>query len=105
MRESGTPLIIDKAQMAPDIFHPLKILIDEQRQEALGSKNRLTIIICWTGSANLMVIPELANAMVGRMATLILLLLSASEVKNTTSHFLERCFQRIFRRSKPTKHR
>jgi predicted AAA+ superfamily ATPase len=89
--------------MAPDNFHPLKILIDEQRQEALGSKNRLTIIICWTGSANLMVIPELANAMVGRMATLILLLLSASEVKNTTSHFLERCFSKDFSEIKTDK--
>ncbi len=96
VRESGTPLIIDEAQMAPVIFRPLKMLIDEQRQEALNSDGSANGHYLLTGSANLMVIPELANAMVGRMATLTLLPLSVSEVKNTTSHFLERCFTKDF---------
>lgn len=96
MRESGTPLIIDEVQMAPDVFRPLKMLIDEQRQEALGSNKSANGHYLLTGSANLMVIPELANAMVGRMATLTLLPLSAAEIKNTTSHFLERCFSKDF---------
>lgn len=103
MRESGTPLIIDEVQMAPDIFRPLKMLIDEQRQEALGSKKSANGHYLLTGSANLMVIPELANAMVGRMATLTLLPLSAAEVKNTTSHFLERCFSKDFSEIKTDK--
>jgi len=103
MRESGTPLIIDEVQMAPDIFRPLKMLIDEQRQEALGSNNSANGNYLLTGSANLMVIPDLANAMVGRMATLALLPLSASEVRNTTSHFLERCFLKDFSEIKTDK--
>lgn len=104
VRESGTPLIIDEVQMAPDIFRPLKMLIDEQRQEVLGSNNASANgNYLLTGSANLSVIPELANAMVGRMATLTLLPLSASEAINTTSHFLERCFSKDFSAIKPDK--
>ncbi|MEM7588836.1 MAG: ATP-binding protein [Myxococcota bacterium] len=96
IRESGTPLIIDEVQMAPNIFRPLKMLIDEQRQEALHNNGSADGRYLLTGSANLMVIPELADAMVGRMAILTLLPLSAAEVMGTTSHFLERCFAKDF---------
>ena len=103
VRESGTPLIIDEVQMAPEIFRPLKMLIDEKRYEALGSDHSANGYYLITGSASLNVIPELANAMVGRMATLTLLPLSASEVQNTTSHFFERCFSKNFSEIKTDK--
>lgn len=103
MRDSGTPLIIDEVQMAPSIFRPLKMLIDEHRQEALGGKKSANGNYLLTGSVNLMVIPELASAMAGRMATLTLLPLSASETKGTTSHFLERCFSKDFAEIKTDK--
>ncbi len=96
IKASGTPLIIDEVQMVRELFRPLKKLVDEQRQEALGSDISANGHYLLTGSANLMAIPELADAMVGRMATLTLLPLSASEVKNQTSHFLERCFTKDF---------
>ncbi|PCJ24720.1 MAG: hypothetical protein COA94_07110 [Rickettsiales bacterium] len=105
VRESGIPLIIDEVQMAPNIFRSLKMLIDEQRMEALSSSSAAASSSAnghylLTGSANLMVIPELADAMVGRMATLTLLPLSASEVKNSTSHFLDYCFTKDFSKIK-----
>ncbi len=103
VRESGTPLIIDEVQMAPEIFRPLKMLIDEKRYEALGSEHSANGYYLITGSASLNVFPELANAMVGRMATLTLLPLSASEAQNTTSHFLERCFSKDFSEIKTDK--
>lgn len=95
IKESGTPLIMDEVQMVPEMFRPLKKLVDEQRQEALkgGSANGHYLL---TGSANLLAIPELANAMVGRMATLTLLPLSVSEILGQTSQFLERCFAKDF---------
>lgn len=96
IKESGTPLIIDEVQMVSELFRPLKKLVDEQRQDALhggGSANGRYLL---TGSANLMAIPELADAMVGRMATLTLLPLSVSETIGETSHFLERCFAKDF---------
>ena len=94
--DSGTPLIIDEVQMVPAIFRPLKMLIDEQRQAALRSGTNANGHYLLTGSANLGATPELADAMVGRMGTLTLLPLSAAEVHNTRSHFLERCFSRDF---------
>ncbi|MCY4151456.1 MAG: ATP-binding protein [Aestuariivita sp.] len=96
IRESGKPLIIDEVQFAQEIFRPLKILIDEQRQEALHNDTNPNGLYLLTGSANLAVIPELANAMVGRMATLTLLPLSAAEVMNQTPSFIERCFSKDF---------
>ncbi len=96
IRESGKPLIIDEVQLAQEIFRPLKILIDEHRQEALHNDTNPNGLYLLTGSANLAVIPELANAMVGRMATLTLLPLSAAEVMNRTHDFIERCFSKDF---------
>ncbi len=96
IKESGTPLIIDEVQMVRELFRPLKRVVDEQRQEALDRDISANGHYLLTGSANLMAIPELADAMVGRMATLTLLPLSASEVTDRTSHFLERCFAKDF---------
>jgi len=100
IKESGIPLIIDEVQMAPALFRPLKMLVDEQRKQVLSKNTSANGHYLLTGSANLMAIPELANAMVGRMATLTLLPLSVSEAKNTTSHFLERCFTKDFSKIK-----
>lgn len=98
LKQSGNPLTLDEVQLVPELFRPLKILVDEQRYQALTSDaeppngNYLM-----TGSANLLAIPELADAMVGRMATLTLLPLSMSEVKeNAPSSFLARCFAKDF---------
>ncbi len=96
MRESGSPLIIDEVQMASEIFRPLKMLIDEQRSKELSGGADANGRYLMTGSANLRVIPELADAMVGRMATLTLLPLSVAEVQNTKPGFIERCFSRDF---------
>ena len=96
MRDSGTPLIIDEVQLVTDIFRPLKLLIDEQRGKARTTKATANGHYLLTGSANLQVIPKLASAMAGRMATLTLLPLSAAEAMGKTSNFLERCFAKDF---------
>lgn len=72
------------------------MLINEQRYDALHNDTNPNGLYLLTGSANLTVIPELTNAMVGRMATLTLLPLSAAEVMNQTPCFIERCFTRDF---------
>lgn len=96
LKESGTPLIVDEVQMVPELFRPLKKLVDEQRQARFSGADSANGSYLLTGSANLLATPELANAMVGRMATLTLLPLSVSEVRNQSSHFLERCFAKEF---------
>ena len=87
---------LDEVQMAPPIFRPLKMLIDEQRQDALRHGANANGRYLLTGSANLAVTPELADAMVGRMATLTLLPFSAAEALSQTSSFLDRCFSKDF---------
>lgn len=101
IKESGTPLILDEVQMVPELFRPLKKLVDEQRQAALAEGGSANGSYLLTGSANLLAIPELANAMVGRMATLTLLPLSVAEATGRTSHFLERCFAKDFSSLQP----
>lgn len=96
IKELGTPLILDEVQRVPELFRPLKKLVDEQRRMVFDSDYSANGHYLLTGSANLMAIPELANAMVGRMATLTLLPLSGSEISHCKSNFLERCFAKDF---------
>jgi predicted AAA+ superfamily ATPase len=96
LKNSGSPLIIDEVQMVPALFRPLKKIIDEERHEALIRDLSANGHYLLTGSANLLALPELADAMVGRMATLTLLPLSVSEIQNRSSSFLERCFLKDF---------
>ena len=96
IKEAGCPLIIDEVQMAPELFRPLKKLIDEQRQSALDGNSSANGHYLLTGSTNLLAVAKLADAMVGRMATLTLLPLSVSEIRGEKSHFLKRCFAKEF---------
>jgi uncharacterized protein len=96
LRDMGYPLIIDEVQMAPEIFRPLKMLVDEQRSIALKTHKKPNGRYLLTGSANLMVIPELADAMVGRMATITLLPFSVNEILKSKSNFIQNCFNKDF---------
>ena len=64
--------IIDEVQFAPEIFPYLKMKIDENR---LAGQNKSLYLL--TGSANLMALPTLSDALVGRMAILTLYPFSA----------------------------
>ncbi len=65
--------IIDEVQLAPELFRPLKQVIDEQRLKGVRSQFILT------GSVNIMNVPALSDALVGRMALHTLYPLSVSE--------------------------
>lgn len=91
LRDSGFPLIIDEVQLVPEIFRPLKMLVDEQRLAALRGEGNPNGRYLLTGSANLMAVPELADAMVGRMGTATLLPLRGGESGGNGGNFLERC--------------
>jgi predicted AAA+ superfamily ATPase len=80
--------IIDEVQMAPEIFPYLKIAIDEKRARGKGAGLYLL-----TGSANLMALPRLAQALVGRMSVLTLLPFSSSEYRQTGLNFIEKLFK------------
>ncbi|MBN8530978.1 MAG: ATP-binding protein [Alphaproteobacteria bacterium] len=69
------PVIIDEVQLAPGLFRALKKVVDERRLEGNASG-----IFLLTGSANVMALPELSDALVGRMAVLTLYPMAACEM-------------------------
>jgi predicted AAA+ superfamily ATPase len=80
--------IIDEIQMVPEIFPYLKMAIDENR-----TQSRRTGLYLLTGSANLMALPRLSQALVGRMSILTLLPFSSSEYKRTGINFIKKLFE------------
>ena len=79
--------IIDEIQMAPEVFPYLKMAVDEGR-----NKRKSSGLYLLTGSANLMALPRLSEALVGRMSVLTLLPFSSSEFKRTNVNFIEKLF-------------
>jgi predicted AAA+ superfamily ATPase len=79
--------IIDEVQMVPEIFPYLKMAVDENRAKNKGAGQYLL-----TGSANLMALPLLSKALVGRMSVMTLLPFSVSEYKQTGVNFVEKLF-------------
>lgn len=86
-------LILDEIQMVPEIFRPLKILTDEARRLDRNSANGRYLL---TGSAAIMAIPELSDALVGRMSVQTLYPLSALEVARGKGKFLSHVLSNKF---------
>jgi len=84
---TGKPNIIDEVQMAPEIYPYLKMAVDEKRSKGKGAG-----LYILTGSANLLALPRLSEALVGRMSVLTLLPFSSSEYKRTGVNFIEKLF-------------
>lgn len=77
------PAIIDEVQMVEGIARAIKLVVDRQRQPGM---------FILTGSASLMVMPKLADALVGRMHTETLYPFSQSELSGIKSDFLQNVF-------------
>lgn len=86
--------IIDEVQFAPGIFPYLKMKIDSNR---LNGNDKQKFLL--TGSANLMAMPKLSEALVGRMSVLTLYPFSASEYYNLNKSLTERLFDEELRLS------
>jgi predicted AAA+ superfamily ATPase len=80
-----TPVVLDEIQLCPEIFLPLKATIDRDRRPG-----RFLL----TGSAGALVLPRLADALVGRMRILTLHPLSQGEVGSTREGFVDALFSR-----------
>lgn len=83
--------ILDEVQTVPEIFPYLKIKIDEARKK--GDNTGLYLL---TDSANLMALPRLSEALVGRMSVLTLFPFSSSEYKRTEENFILKLFEDEF---------
>jgi predicted AAA+ superfamily ATPase len=83
------PVVLDEIQLAPELFRPLKIIIDENRKNKDGGRGKFLL----TGSASVMALPKLSDALVGRMALHTLLPFSTKEIaKKTDNTFIENAF-------------
>jgi uncharacterized protein len=79
--------ILDEIQRAPGLFTSLKANIDQNRQPG-----RYIL----TGSANIMLLPAVADSLAGRMEIMRLRPLARSEISNRQPTFLEELFQGDF---------
>jgi len=80
-------LIIDEVQMVPEIFRALKIVVDNlRRTHKLTANGRFLL----TGSANIMALPKLSDALVGRMSVMTLYPFCVAESLSTKSNALDR---------------
>ena len=75
--------VIDEIQRVPELLLAIKKSVDEDRRPG-----RFLL----TGSANLMVIPTVADSLAGRMETLTLLPLSQSELRGMSANWLDFAF-------------
>jgi predicted AAA+ superfamily ATPase len=93
LKAYGKALIIDEVQMVPDLFRVLKMIVDELRLEHSKNANGHYLL---TGSANILALPKLADALVGRMEIITLYPLSAVEITKGSGTFLETLFSGSF---------
>ena len=77
------PVVLDEVQRVPALFPAIKKAVDEDRRPG-----RFLL----TGSANVLVLPELSSALVGRMEILTLWPLSQGEIDGTREDFVDRLF-------------
>lgn len=75
--------VIDEIQRAPQLLLAIKKTVDEDRRPG-----RFLL----TGSANLMLLPTVADSLAGRMETLTLLPLSQSELHGSTTNWIDGAF-------------
>ena len=81
-------VILDEVQRVPEMFTSLKAAVDARREPG-----RFIL----TGSANVLLVPKLADSLAGRMDLLRLHPLSQVELAGEDSHFLSRLFTKGFK--------
>lgn len=98
LNQSSKPLIIDEVQLAPELFRNLKIIVDERRLSKKASYGRYLL----TGSTNILALPKLSDALVGRMIVKSLYPLAALEIHKGKGSFLDDLFCANFNEVKKT---
>lgn len=76
-------IILDEIQRAPELFIAIKEIVDKQHRPG-----RFLL----TGSANVLLLPKLADSLAGRMEILTLWPLAQQELKNYSYNFIDKIF-------------
>lgn len=77
-------VVIDEAQRVPEVMRTIKMRIDERREAGA---------FLLTGSANPLALPQIADALVGRVGLATLMPLSQGEIEGVRETWLERAFE------------
>ena len=80
--------VLDEVQRAPELFAALKAIVDRDRKPG-----RFIL----TGSANVLLVPRLADSLAGRMEVLRLYPLAQCEIAGASSRFIDSLFSRGFK--------
>lgn len=86
IRSTAGLMVIDEIQRAPKLFLAIKATVDEDRRPG-----RFLL----TGSANVMLLPQLSDSLAGRMEILQLWPLSQGEIRGCWETFIDRCFSSV----------
>lgn len=86
-------LVLDEAQLVPEIFRALKLRVDELR---LTDKTKVNGRYLLTGSANILALPKLSESLVGRMNLLTLYPFCTAEVVGGSGIAVERIIDMDF---------
>jgi predicted AAA+ superfamily ATPase len=85
--EDDETLVLDEAQLAPELMRTIKKLVDSDR------KNRKYIL---SGSADIMTLPKLLESLAGRCEIFYMYPLSQTEILNSSSNFVDSLFDENF---------
>ena len=88
--ELPAAVVLDEIQRVPALFTSIKALVDRDRRPG-----RFIL----TGSANVLMVPKLADSLAGRMETLRLHPLAQAEIAGARSNFLDALFSARFPRA------
>lgn len=87
INQLGEAVILDEIQKAPEIFSSIKETVD---------KNRKPGRFLLTGSANILLLPQLSESLAGRMEIITLWPLSQGEINDTPETFIDYLFHKNF---------
>ena len=85
-------VVIDEVQMAPEIFRQLKKIIDNRRVAGENVNGKYLL----TGSSNINTVPELSEALVGRVMLIPLFPFSSGEIAQSTGNIVRSVFEDTF---------
>jgi predicted AAA+ superfamily ATPase len=88
----STPIVIDEVQHAPELFPAIKLSIDRARRQKQNTAGKFLL----TGSANVMLLPKIAESLAGRMEVLTLWPLAQCEIEKAAGDFVDILFASRF---------
>jgi predicted AAA+ superfamily ATPase len=80
-----TPVIIDEAQRAPELFKAIKLSVDDNRKAGQ---------FLLTGSAQVLILPKLSESLAGRLRLVTLYPLSQGEINGVKDRFIDFAFSK-----------